>query len=368
MKPTTNFNSPDPNFNHKLTTQLIQQFLSAVRMRNCSERTIRHWRFVLHRFMDWCHERSVESLSEITPQVMAAYRRSLFYYRNPKTGEPLKFDTQAHYLTPIRRCFDWFKKQGWIAVDPTRELELPKSEYRLPTSVLSIEQIEQLLEQPDVKTALGIRDRAMLETLYSCGIRCGELINLDLYDINVLREVLVVRCGKGKKDRIVPIGMRALDWIEHWVQQSRPSLISDDTDQSLFISSRGRRLGANYVSNLVRKYMTAIGIEFRGACHLLRHTAATLMMENGADLRSLQEYLGHARLNTTQIYTHVSIQRLKEVHRKTHPATRDLSSTAEDAVDPGSPVKGGEPGSAAKIGEPGSPAKGGEPGSAEEGR
>jgi integrase/recombinase XerD len=303
-------------------------------MRNCSERTIDHWKFVLHRFVDWCHERSIESLSDVTPQLMAAYRRHLFYYRNPKTGLPLKFDTQAHYLTPIRRWFGWFKTQGWISVDPTRELELPKSEYRLPTSVLTVEQVELLLNQTDVKTPMGIRDRAMLETFYSCGIRCGELVNLDLYDVNVLREILVVRCGKGKKDRIVPIGRRAIDWIEKWVHDVRPDLISDLTGQSLFISSRGNRLQHNYVSNRVRDYLTAAGVEFKGACHLLRHTAATLMMENGADLRSLQEYLGHARLNTTQIYTHVSIQRLQEVHRKTHPASTDPHSAADDSSQP----------------------------------
>jgi len=338
MPTKANPNSDSP-LNPKLTHLLIQQFLSAVRMRNCSERTIGHWKFVLHRFVDWCHERSIESPSEVTPQLMAAYRRHLFYYRNPKTGLPLKFDTQAHYLTPIRRWFDWIKVQGWIASDPTRELELPKSEYRLPTSVLNIEQVEQLLNQADVKTPIGIRDRAIMETFYSCGIRCGELVSLDLYDVNVLREILVVRCGKGKKDRIVPIGRRAIGWIEKWVHDARPQLISDATGQSMFISSRGRRLQHNYVSNLVREYLDAIGIEFRGACHLLRHTAATLMMENGADLRSLQEYLGHARLNTTQIYTHVSIQRLQDVHRKCHPASSSQSVSDEQTPESDEPTE-----------------------------
>ena len=312
---TTNSNPLSP----KITSLLIQQFLTAVRMRNCSERTIHHWKFVLQRFIDWCHERSVESLSDVTPQLMAAYRRQLFYYRNPKTGAPLKFDTQAHYLTPIRRWFDWIKAQGWVEENPTRDLEFPKSEYRLPTSVLTSEQVELLFQQTALETPLGIRDRAILETFYSCGIRCGELVHLDLHDINVPREILVVRCGKGKKDRIVPIGQRALDWIAKWTYDIRPTMISDLTGQALFISSRGRRLQHTYLSNRVREYLTAIGIEFRGSCHLLRHTAATLMMENGADLRSLQEYLGHARLNTTQIYTHVSIQRLQDVHRKCHP-------------------------------------------------
>jgi integrase/recombinase XerD len=292
-----------------------------MRMRNCSERTISSWRYKLHRFVNWLNERAIDCMAEVTPELVAAYRRSLFHYRNPKTGKPLKFDTQASYLIPVRRWFDWMTIQSFIESDPTTNIELPKSEDRLPTSVLTIEQVEALLNQPDSKTVLGLRDRAMMETFYSSGIRCGELVSLDVYDINFEREILTVRLGKGNKDRIVPIGTRALSWIKKWINDMRPDLVTESSAQSLFVSKNGNRLGPNYVSNLIKKYLNAIDIDYRGSCHLLRHTAATLMMENGADLRSLQEFLGHARLNTTQIYTHVSIQRLQEVHRKTHPAT-----------------------------------------------
>ena len=206
----------------------------------------------------------------------------------------------------------------------------PKSEERLPTSILTADEVETLLNTPDVKTSLGIRDRAMMETFYSSGIRCGELIALDVYDINLEREILTVRCGKGDKDRVVPIGTRALSWSNKWTHDIRPELVTESAAQSLFVSKNGKRLGPNYVSNLVKKYLKAIKIEYRGSCHLLRHTAATLMMENGADLRSLQEFLGHARLNTTQIYTHVSIQRLQEVHRKTHPAKPNVKPSTKD--------------------------------------
>ena len=260
-------------------------------------------------------------MSEITSEIIAAYRRSLFHYRNPKTGAALKFDTQAHYLIPIRQWFLWMKSGAYIEHDPATKIELPKSEERLPTSVLTVEEVESLLNVPDVKTKLGIRDRAILETFYSSGIRCGELVALDVYDINPEREIVSVRLGKGKKDRVVPMGLRALSWVEKWIEDIRPGLVTKSSAKALFVSKNGHRLGPNYVSNVVKRYMQTVGIKYRGACHLLRHTAATLMMENGADLRSLQQFLGHARLNTTQVYTHVSIQRLKEVHRKTHPAT-----------------------------------------------
>jgi integrase/recombinase XerD len=305
-------------------------------MRNCSQRTVDGWRYILNRFIDWCDERGLDCLSQITAEHIAAYRRSLFHYRIPKTGAPLKFETQAHYLIPVRRWFAWLLESRFVEVDPTLGIELPKAEHRLPMSIMTADQVEELLNVPDVNTPLGLRDRAILETFYSTAIRCGELASLDVYDVSRERGVVTVRQGKGRKDRVVPIGERCLTWIQKWTADVRPDLVggsspNDDqayyessvsasSAQALFVSKNGRRLGENYLSNLVRRYLVQVGVTQRGACHLLRHTAATLMMEHGADLRSLQLYLGHARLTTTQIYTHVSIERLKDVHRKTHPA------------------------------------------------
>ena len=146
-------NLPEPKI-------LTHQFLQTMRMRNCSERTIASWQYILKRFISWCDERSIDCMSEITPDHIAAYRRSLFHYRNPKTGKALTFDTQAHYLMPVRRWFNWMTVQVFIEIDPTTEIELPKSENRLPTSVLTADQVETLLNVPDITTPLGLRDRA----------------------------------------------------------------------------------------------------------------------------------------------------------------------------------------------------------------
>ena len=299
---------------------LIHQFLQTMRMRNCSERTIRSWQYILVRFIEWCDQRGIECVSQVTDEHVSAYRRSLFHYRNPRTGQPLKFATQAHYLMPVRRWFRWLLENTWIAADVTAKLELPKEEQRLPTRVLSADQVESLLNQPDLAKLTGVRDRAILETLYSTAIRCAELIDLDVYDLDFDRQIINVRQGKGKKDRVVPIGQRALSWVNKYLVDVRPNFVVDSGVANLFVTSKGRAVHPNQLSAQVKKYLLKVGITHRGACHLLRHSAATLMMEAGADLRSLQLFLGHARINTTQIYTHVSIQRLQEVHRRTHPA------------------------------------------------
>lgn len=299
---------------------LKDQFLQWMRMRNCSERTIELWEVNLRRFNSWCAARGIECVTAVTPDLFAAYRRWLFHYRNPKTHAPLKFATQASYLTPVRRWFVWLTKENFLSRDVTAELELPKEERRLPAAVLTGDEVERMLNQTDVTHPLGLRDRAMLETFYSTGMRCSELINLQVYDLEAERRVATIRQGKGNKDRVVPIGKRALSWIAKYTTDVRPKLVMRTNEATLFVSRSGRPLGRTNVSAIVKEYILRAGITKRGSCHLLRHSAATLMMEAGADLRSLQMFLGHRRINTTQIYTHVSIQRLKEVHQRTHPA------------------------------------------------
>jgi len=200
-------------------------------------------------------------------------------------------------------------------------VELPKEERRLPSDVLTADEVESLLNATDVTKPLGVRDRATLETFYSTAIRCGELCQLQVYDLESERGIAKINQGKGRKDRVVPIGQRASLCIDKYLADVRPAFVDETNESTLFFSCHGRPLSRNNVSAIVKGYMLAAGIDKRGSCHLLRHTTATLMMENGADLRSLQLLLGHERLNTTQIYTHVSIQRLKDVHAKTHPAS-----------------------------------------------
>ena len=208
-----------------------------------------------------------------------------------------------------------------LSENPTADLELPKPNRDLPLRRLSTEELERIFAVPDVTQALGLRDRAMLETFYSTAMRSSELMQLNVYDVDSERGVITIYRGKGRKDRVVPVGARALAWIVRYLETVRPRLVERTDELALFVSYRGRRFGRNNISGLVRDYLDRAGIQQRGSCHLFRHTAATSMLEHGADLRSLQMLLGHERLETTQVYTHVSIRRLKEVHDKTHPGS-----------------------------------------------
>ena len=204
--------------------------------------------------------------------------------------------------------------------NPAADLELPKVEKRLPRAVLTAHEAEEILNQPDLATPIGLRDRAVLEILYSTGMRRQELTGLCLYDLDWQRGTVMIRKGKGKKDRLLPLGARAAAWLNKYLEDARPKLVVEPDERELFLCLSGRGLTAGVLGNLVHGYVKASGVNKTGSCHLFRHAMATLMLENGADLRFIQQMLGHAKLNTTEIYTYVNIKKLIEVHHLSHPA------------------------------------------------
>jgi integrase/recombinase XerD len=188
--------------------------------------------------------------------------------------------------------------------------------------VLTVDEVERILAVPDISSLLGLRDRAMLETFYATAIRRSELCRLKVRNLDLKRGVLAVRQGKGRKDRFVPVGERATAWIEKYLRESRPELQGFDDDGTLFLSADGTSIVPDHLGEIVRNAITLAEVDKEGACHLFRHTAATLMLEGGADIRFIQQMLGHAKLETTQIYTQVSLDKLKAVHRATHPGAK----------------------------------------------
>jgi integrase/recombinase XerD len=314
------------------------RYLEWLRSHNYSEATVGNRESYLTLFCAWCEDRGLMRPNEITKPILERYQRHLYHHRKPN-GQPLSFRSQYSRLIPVRALFKWLARQNVLLYNPASELELPRLEHRLPKHVLTASEAEAVLSQPDTNDPLGVRDRAILETLYSTGMRRMEVVNLGLFDLDLERGTLMVRQGKGKKDRMVPIGERAAAWIEKYRADVRHQLVMEPDEGVLFLTAEGLRFSPNGMTALVRGYVVAAELGKRGACHLFRHTMATLMLEGGADIRFIQQMLGHVKLETTQIYTQVSIRQLKQIHTATHPGAklegRRAHATAEGDAMPG---------------------------------
>jgi integrase/recombinase XerD len=313
----------------------LAAFLEYLSVKGYSEETAAKSRIAINAFIRWCEERGIARTAEVTRPLLVRYQRHLYHYRT-KVGRPLSFRSQHFALVRLRSFFRYLARNNLILYNPASDLELPRLDRRLPQYVLSASEAETVINQADTTTSLGIRDRAILETFYSTGIRRMELARLRLFDLDAERGTVMVRQGKGKKDRMIPIGERALGWIGKYIADVRPTLVVEPDEGTLFLSSYGELLSGSGLSLMVREYVEKANVGKKGSCHLFRHTMATLMLEGGADIRFIQAMLGHAELSTTQIYTQVSIRKLKEVHTATHPAkmtrgTKDL--TAPDGED-----------------------------------
>jgi integrase/recombinase XerD len=330
----------------------LVDFLAWTAARQYSAMTVKARRIELGYFIDWCEERSIRRPDEVTRGMLERYRQHIFQYRRKTDGAPLSHQTQAKRLISVRAFFQWLARQHHLLYNPASELELPKQQQRLPRHILSVAEVEQVLNACDTQDPLGLRDRAMLETLYSTGMRRAELTNLRADDLDLNRGTIFVRQGKGAKDRVVPIGERACRWVERYLFQVRPDLVDVDDDGTLFLAKHGEGMQAKQLSVIVRNAIGRANLERfadthpNAACHLLRHACATHMLENGADIRYIQALLGHADLSTTEVYTRVSIQQLKAVHDRTHPA-RMPGHIAAQTPTPGPDPAGGAKSAAA---------------------
>ena len=310
----------------EVLADLVPEYLEALEARRYSPATVEDRRRQLGRFLRWAGARGIAEPRQVTLPVLESYRLYLHQYRK-RDGSPLGWGTQTQMLVAVRGLFAWLTRTRRIQTNPAAELELPRKAHRIPRDVLTAEEAERVMDQPDTSRGLGVRDRAILEVLYSTGIRRAECCGLQLTDVELRRGVLLVREGKGRRDRMVPLGERASEWLDRWLL-TRARYVTGEDDGWLFLSTRGRRLAPKRLGELVHRHIEAAAVGKQGSCHLLRHTMATLMLEAGADIRHIQELLGHAALSTTALYTRVSIRQLQDVHRRTHPARRQR--TAED--------------------------------------
>ena len=304
----------------------VRRFLEACEIdRNLSPLTIRQYDHYLDYLLSWLarEESAVSDLSDVTIDVVRRYKLALARHRNEHTGRPLTRATQTYFLVALRALLRFWAMQG-MEILPADRIELGKAQAR-SLKFLDGDQLRRLLEAPDLNEPRGLRDRALLETFFSTGLRLSELARLDREHINLkTREFGVI--GKGRKPRVVFLSDAASEWLTRYLASR------SDRWKPLFIRMKGKldhtpggpgmRMSARSIERLVQKYVRIAGLGVKATPHTLRHSFATDLLSNGADLRAVQELLGHANLNTTQIYTHVTNPQLRAAHRKFHSGNR----------------------------------------------
>jgi len=311
--------------------ETIRTYLGGLPGRGFAEGTLKARKHHLDLFLAWTQSECVlATLSELTFARAERYVAWLFSLRQSNEA-PYAIATQANRISAVRMLLIWAVRTGRVSGDPFVGLKLPRVPRRLPSSVLSMKEAEVVLGVVRLDTECGLRDRAIMEVFFSTGVRRTELTDLNVGDVDVERETLWIRSGKGGKGRVIPIGRRALHWIARYVQSVRSKHAAPGA-VPLFLSRRGRRLTPKLLTVTMRAYIVAAGVQKPGSCHIWRHTMATLIHEGGADIRDVQEILGHADLSTTQIYTRVSVRRLSRVHSATHPAERGWRSDGDDQI------------------------------------
>ena len=298
----------------------IAYYLEDCAIKGLSHRTIQGKHSHLRRFLSWCSHEGVTRCKEVTMEVIEAYQSHLYRYRKATDHSPLEKATIRNNLTSVRMLFRRLHLRGVIKHNPVALMELPKVPRQLPKGYLDVDEIDLVLQQSLIQDYKGIRDRAILEVYYATGIRRMELANLDIDDVDLKECIVTVRKGKGERDRRAPIAEPSCVWIAIYLKHVRPRLQHLTSGRALFLDNKGLRYRAHQLTRIVSKYLRRSGVRKAGACNLFRHSTATLMHQNGADIRYVQDMLGHADISTTQIYTHVAINKLREVYADTHPA------------------------------------------------
>ena len=303
----TNMNPNKKNFLNK-SSEIIDLFLDSLWMeRGLSKNTLSAYRSDLYKFLIWLETQNIEIVNAQSSNILTY----LAIHGKKSTR------TVARYLSSIRRFYEYLCREDKIKVNPVDNIEAPRLGRNLPKS-LTENEVELLLDAPDVKQALGLRDKSMLEILYATGLRVSELITLTLHQIN-LRQGVVRATGKGNKERLVPLGEMSIQWLDRYLDSARDEILKSNISDVLFPSSRGKIMTRQTFWYMVKRYAVIANIKKTISHHILRHAFATHLINHGADLRVVQMLLGHSDISTTQIYTHVARERLKDLHSQHHP-------------------------------------------------
>ncbi len=295
-------------------------YLAYCRAKGQSETTLQSKMDALRLFRDWALIHRINTVNKIDVNILDSYQYSLHEHRKLNDGMPLARATIRYRLTAVKVMMHVLTLKGLLPRNPCERFELPRLGRKLPKPVLSEHEVQRVLEQASFYGKKGVRDRAIMETYYASGIRRRELKNLTLDDIDFVKCQLRINQAKGNKDRYVPIAKQTCIWIHRYIKEVRGQLANIHSGKALFLANNGKPYRVAQLSELVAKYIKLSDVRKSGACNQYRHAAATHMVDNGADIRHVQEFLGHADLSTTQVYVHVSMTKLREVYSRTHPA------------------------------------------------
>ena len=298
------------------------EFIRARKTEGFSPETVKHTKWRLERFLEYLDDHGITAVDEITSELVRAYQVDN-YQRAGARGGTYSVPYMNSLLAAVKGFTEFLRNREYIVADPGQKVPYAKQPDRLPRSVLTTSEAKKILKAPDTGTVLGYRDRTILEVLYSSGIRKKELGNLTLADVDLEEGILRINRGKGAKDRVVPVGKVACRYLENYLKNIRPELSNGSDIGYLFLTARGTKFSKNVLWEMVKKYAKQVNIKKNVHPHTFRHSCATGMLRNKADLHTLQQLLGHASLSSTQVYVHMTITDLKEVHRKCHPREKE---------------------------------------------
>lgn len=317
---------------------LLERYRSHLELKNYSPRTIVTQFAALKMLLRFLSETHQSDLAAVTTTTLHDFQRWHFYQPTSR-GTARGVSYQNRVLTAVKGLFKFLHEETVIARNPADALEYAREPYRLPRNILTPQESRRIIEAPDVNTVIGYRDRAILEVLYATGIRKLELMNLALSDVNLDEELLRINGGKGAKDRVVPLTAVACSFLKSYINGIRPKLLGKRASNRLFISLRGLPIARNTLGELVTKYARRARIKKHVTCHLWRHSCATHLLKNRANLRHVQEMLGHRSLATTERYLHLTITELKEAHRRHHPRERSRRQASDIDSPSGEPER-----------------------------
>jgi integrase/recombinase XerD len=292
--------------------EFLQEYLTVLKLeRNLSENTLSSYKNDINSFINFLEDKSINDFSDVDSKILVGFFKVL-------KDSGLTSTSAARYHSSVKGFFSYLHQNKYLKSNPVDKINPPKLSRKLP-AVLNVNEIDKILDSPDISDKFGLRDKAILEVLYACGLRVSELLNLKISDLYLSEEVLRV-FGKGGKERLVPIGRSAVKWTQEYLRKGRPLLEKKLKSQNIvFLNTRGTKLSRMGIWKIIDHYSKQAGIEKEVHPHTFRHSFATHLIEGGADLRAVQEMLGHSDISTTQIYTHIDRDYIKQVHKDFHP-------------------------------------------------